>query len=372
MLSKKIKFPIFTLSVLLFSCVITLATSLAPFNTTLYAEPSVDDNLEPYYIGIGAGMSLLKADAYSTSLKLNQESDFAYRLFAGYQIDENWSAEVFWAELGDTEVNSLATGSVVGLAEYRSFGIGGLYLHPVDESWQVFATAGIGMLNNDFQYIDAESTGDGIAYTGFGVIWNIDRTWGLRAEYDFYNTNAQFLSLNIVTRFGGKKPEHQELPKAETLGSSIALPAVAIAKNKTCEDFHVDFNGVTFAQGSIELTVKAQQTLDDLASQLLKFPQDIRFEIRAHTDDVGSELFNYPLSLTRARVVRDYLAAEGVALSRIDAYGYGEWLVKEDNSSSIGRKHNRRAELVLLGVEKYVPETARCPQFVTPTPVLSE
>ena len=90
--------------------------------------------------------------------------------------------------------------------------------------------------------------------------------------------------------------------------------------------------------------------------------------MRAHTDDVGSELFNYQLSLTRARIVRDYLASQGIALSRMDAYGYGEWLVKVDNSSSAGRKLNRRAELVLLGVEKYVADTARCPQFSTTAP----
>lgn len=364
MLSKSERSFAFALTLIL-GFISTLVYCFAP----IYADTSVDDTVDPYYIGFGAGTSFLQADADSATLKLNNDSDFAYKVFAGYQFDKHWSGEIFWAELGDSEISTRATGDVVGLAEYQSFGVGGLYQYPIDESWKVFATAGVGTLNNNFQYINIDQSNDSFVYTGVGVTWSMAKTWDLRAEYDFYNSNAQFLSLNIVTRFGAKTAHHQGSSQAETLESSAAFSASTIVKNKTCEDFYVNFDGVIFAQGSIELNAKAQLTLNDLVSRLLELPQDIRFEIRAHTDDVGNELFNYQLSLTRARVVRDYLASRGIALSRMDAYGYGEWLVKGDNSSSAGRKHNRRAELVLLGVEKYVADTSRCPLFAKTAPV---
>ena len=100
---------------------------------------------------------------------------------------------------------------------------------------------------------------------------------------------------------------------------------------------------------------------------MLELPEGIKFEVRAHTDDIGTELYNYTLSLARARVVRDYFAEHGIALSRIDAQGYGEWRPKKSNKTQSGRYVNRRAELILLGVEKYVENTETCPALATPS-----
>ena len=129
----------------------------------------------------------------------------------------------------------------------------------------------------NFQYINVDQSNDGFVYTGVGVVWTLAKTWEIRAEYDFYNSNAQLLSLNIVTRFGAKTAHHQGSSQAETLESSAAFSASTSVKNKTCEDFYVNFNGVIFAQGSIELNAKAQLALNELASRLVELPQDIRF-----------------------------------------------------------------------------------------------
>lgn len=355
MLSKIVMPPVLG-DIILFIAIFFSATL---FFTPLHAETSHSEIQDPYYIGFGTGASFLRPKTDSTSLALSYNDDIAYKYFAGYQYDAHWFAELFWANLGDSKIRSRTTSSIVGLTEYMAYGVGGLYRFPVNASWNAFATAGVGMLNNNFQYTDLESTDNHFFYAGLGVLWNLADTLDLRAEYDFYNSNAQMLSINIVKRFGfSSQNNHSTKPvnKPEAVATVI--------KKKNCEDFHMDFKGVTFLQGSSELSKQYQLTLDNLALQMSKLPADIRFEIRAHTDDVGTELFNYQLSLTRAHVVRDYLSTKGIALSRIDAFGYGEWRMEDDNSSRAGRAQKRRAELVLVGVEKYVEVANDCTELV--------
>ena len=318
-----------------------------------------DDIRDPYYIGLGIGSSFLKPATNSAALELSQDRDLAYRVFGGYQFTDNWAAEGFWAEMGQAEISPVGGGSVAGIVEYQAYGLGGLFQYPLSESFDVFATAGLGRLRNRFQMIDAERVEDNFVYAGGGVMWTFARTWDLRAEYDYYDTDAQMLSFNLVKRFGGATPRRiaqleQQVAEQEQQLTAISMtekPAAATQQN--CADFSIELKGVVFDKRSVELNKQSKQALDALAEKLKQLPQDIRFEIRAHTDNVGTELYNYTLSLTRARNVRDYLASKGIPLSRIDAQGYGEWRPLQSNDTEAGRRANRRAELVLIGTEKY-------------------
>lgn len=346
-----------------------LASSLSP----VIAEQSIEDIRDPYYIGLGAGLSFLEPETNSVALSLSQDSDFAYKVFGGYQFDDNWAVELFWADMGQSEISSGS--DLVGIVKYQSFGIGGLYQYPLTESIDVFATAGIGRLRNSFQLVDAERVEDSFIYAGGGVMWNFADTWDLRAEYDFYDTDAQMLSLNIVKRFGSatskriarleNKVEQQEQMLTTVAVGSVAA-SIATDKQLDCSDYAVELKGVVFAKQSVELSERSKQILDDVAQRLSELPQDINFEIRAHTDDIGTELYNYTLSLTRARNVRDYLSTRGIALSRVEAQGYGEWRPIDSNETEDGRSVNRRAELVLIGLERYLKDVDDCPVVATP------
>lgn len=339
------------------------------FSQSLHASNSIDDIDEPYYVGFGLGTSFLKPQTNNTALTISQNNDSGYKMFAGYQFDNHWAAELFLAGLGKANIRSQSTGNVVGFIEYQSFGVRGLYQYPVNESWNVFASAGIAHLQNEFQFLNVESASDDLVYGGLGVLWNIAESWDLRAEYDVYNGDVQMLSINIVKHFGFGKNKRivaleQALSEAEIkLSENTTVP---IKKQKTCEGFGIDFEGVIFERGLIELNAVARQRLDKLALKLLKLPEDITFEIRAHTDDTGTEEYNYRLSLARGRVVRDYLSAHGIALSRIEVHGYGEWSQKQDDNISYGRALSRRAELELVGVEKYVEDTSTCTEKIVP------
>lgn len=339
----------------------------------LYAEAVISDIPDQYYVGAGLGLSFIQPSLNNASLVISKDSDIAYKFSGGYQLDDHWAAEIFWADMGQARVSSSLTGNVTGLVGYQYFGAGGLYQYPISESWDVFATAGVGILKNRFQLVTANRSKDASIYSGIGLVRKLAETWSLRAEYNYYASDAQMLSFNIVKRFGSAMPKRiaelelqlQQQDKQLTTTSqkiyeAIALPAV---KQKNCDGLYVDFNGIRFTQGSIELSEQSQQTLDVLALDLLKLPKGIRFEIRAHADDVGTELYNSELSLTRARVVRDYLYKRGVSLGRVDAYGYGEWVPVNGDREKSDRETNRRVELILIGVDKYVEDTSTCPEF---------
>ncbi|MBE9559345.1 MAG: OmpA family protein [Proteobacteria bacterium] len=344
-------------------------TSPATLADEQSAIQSVDDIRDPFYIGLGLGISFLKPETNSVALTLSQDSDFAYKVFGGYQFTDNWAAEFFWADMGQAEVSSGST--IAGIVEYQSFGVGGLYQYPLSDNWDVFATAGLGRLRNSFQIINAERVEDSFTYVGAGVMWNMAKTWDLRAEYDYYDKDAQMLSFNIVKRFGSATPKRiarleSKVQQQETALANVLAKPVAVKKNKTCDDYSIELKGVVFAKRSVELTDNSKQILDGVAEKLLKLPEDISFEIRAHTDTEGTELYNYTLSLARARNVRDYFSSQGIALSRIEAQGYGEWRPLQSNQTEAGRDANRRAELVLIGVERHVEDTGSCPVLAAP------
>ena len=336
----------------------------ACFSPSQSEEIAIGDVQNPYYIGLGLGISFLKTETSSAALSTDHNNDTAYRIIAGYQFDEHWAAELFLSDVGKTGIKSQTTGNMVGFIEYRSFGAGALYQYPVDDTLQMFATAGLGLLQNNVQFVNVESTDDTFIYAGAGITWDMSETWELRAEYDFYKTDVQVLSINIVKHFGfGKSKRVRELEhtlQQKEQALSKASTVAVIKKQKTCENFIIDFEGVVFSVGKIELNDKARQRLDELVLNLMQLPEDIRFEIRAHTDDTGTEDYNYRLSLARGRVTRDYLSANGIALSRIEVHGYGEWIQKQGDSTNTARELSRRAELELIGVEKYVEDISSC------------
>jgi outer membrane protein OmpA-like peptidoglycan-associated protein len=81
---------------------------------------------------------------------------------------------------------------------------------------------------------------------------------------------------------------------------------------------------LNFASGSATLTEADKARLDKLA-QVLGAPAlaTRRTRIEGHTDASGSAIRNRELSRRRAQSVADYLAASGVAASRLEVVGFG-------------------------------------------------
>lgn len=107
-----------------------------------------------------------------------------------------------------------------------------------------------------------------------------------------------------------------------------------------------------FQQSSIDLEEAGTKALRQLAVVLNNNP-DFDLQIEGHTDSVpfaeGSDYKdNWDLSVLRAASIARLLVQNKVDPTRIIAAGRSKYLPVADNDTEIGRKKNRRTEIVLI------------------------
>lgn len=105
---------------------------------------------------------------------------------------------------------------------------------------------------------------------------------------------------------------------------------------------------VTFPDASAGLTPRAKAVLGRAAALLDRAP-GLTVTVTGYTDSQGGAPANRALSLARARAVRRYLAARGVAGGRMKAAGLGETSPAATNATAAGRAANRRVEFTVQG-----------------------
>lgn len=108
---------------------------------------------------------------------------------------------------------------------------------------------------------------------------------------------------------------------------------------------------ISFDSGRHDVKSNLTPILDRFATTLNQNPAST-VKIVGHTDSVGSDAMNEPLSVNRAIATRDYLVARRVATNRISVDGRGSREPVADNNSVSGRAMNRRIEI-------FVAEPAR-------------
>jgi outer membrane protein OmpA-like peptidoglycan-associated protein len=105
---------------------------------------------------------------------------------------------------------------------------------------------------------------------------------------------------------------------------------------------------VLFAVGKSELTMEAQASLDEIASQI-RDRSGFLLEIQGFASSDGATDFNDRLSQARSESVRRYMAERhNIPLFRMSILGFGESRPVADNESRDGRVQNRRVEVRLL------------------------
>lgn len=81
---------------------------------------------------------------------------------------------------------------------------------------------------------------------------------------------------------------------------------------------------VNFAFNSSQIDGEAAAALSRQANWISQFPE-LRFSVYGHTDLVGSNAYNKSLGLRRAQAAVNYLVAQGISRSRLQALvSYGE------------------------------------------------
>lgn len=113
-------------------------------------------------------------------------------------------------------------------------------------------------------------------------------------------------------------------------------------------------NTVNFAFNSDVLDGQAQAALLRQADWIRQFPE-VRFRVYGHTDLVGSNAYNKDLGLRRAKAVVNFLNAQGISRTRLEAvvsYGETQPLVFTQEPS----EQNRRTVTEVTGFVKNAPQ----------------
>jgi len=162
----------------------------------------------------------------------------------------------------------------------------------------------------------------------FLVTLPIDNQYALNVSKDGYLFHSEHFSLSA---------DH-DLSKPYRL--DVALQPIKFGET-------VVLKNIFFETASYGLLPESKVELDKLVNFLNNNPT-IRIEIGGHTDNVGKPEDNQVLSENRAKAVKEYLVANGIAANRIQYKGYGETQPIDTNDTVEGRAHNRRTEFMVL------------------------
>ncbi len=121
----------------------------------------------------------------------------------------------------------------------------------------------------------------------------------------------------------------------------------------------VELKNIFFDVNKWDIKPESKAELDKLI-QFLTANNDLKIELRGHTDNSGDKKFNMTLSSNRAKAVYDYLIKEGkIWPERLVYKGYGETVPKAPNDTPENKAKNRRTEFKVIGREKLDRKTGQ-------------
>jgi len=149
----------------------------------------------------------------------------------------------------------------------------------------------------------------------------------------------------------GKSAKPEDLKELVT---NIAFDTVIVLPKKL-KDVAYRLERIYFGFDSANIRPASAAELNKLVQVLVDNP-DIKIELSAHTDSVGTFEKNMRLSERRAQATVDYLITKGIARERLVAKGYGETrpIARNTNPDGTdnpeGRQRNRRTEFRILEI----------------------
>jgi outer membrane protein OmpA-like peptidoglycan-associated protein len=128
-------------------------------------------------------------------------------------------------------------------------------------------------------------------------------------------------------------------PKPEIEGVVIKDKKIEIM-----ETVHFAFNKAMIKPQSYSILNKVVE--------VLKLYPEIKIEVQGHTDNKGNDFYNWCLSGSRAKSVKNYLIAHGIEPYRLTSVAYGETCPIDTNATADGRAKNRRVEFIRTDVDE--------------------
>jgi OOP family OmpA-OmpF porin len=166
-----------------------------------------------FYLGgqLGTGNS---SDACRGITGTCDDTDTAYKLLGGYQVNRNWAWELAYAYLGDVTADGTSDrgGAVRFEATKKALDFSGIATLPLNERFGVFARLGIYRSQTERRGSGVSTGADhNSSFTwGFGARFELWRAMAVRAEWQHYpdiggdnsgTDDVNLLTLGLLMRF---------------------------------------------------------------------------------------------------------------------------------------------------------------------------
>lgn len=321
----------------------------------------------------GITNQLLGSGLTTTSIT-NEDSDTAFKIFAGYKFNKNFALEGGYFNLGQFgyTATTVPAGTLSGTIKLQGLNLDAVGTLPITEKFSAFGRIGLNYAEakDNFSSSGAVATPtdpspskrDANYKAGLGLQYDITETVGLRGEWERYRINdavgndgdINMYSLGVVVMFGGSKPAPAHVPKAmmppvATAPSVVVAPApvMVMVPIRVKTEQYCSILDIQFEINQDDIQREEKENLDVVATFLKKYPNTTAV-IEGHTDNVGLAEQNLELSQQRAQSVVSYLVDNHkIDPSRLTAVGYGETRPIVDNSTDEGKRMNRRIGAVI-------------------------
>jgi outer membrane protein OmpA-like peptidoglycan-associated protein len=181
---------------------------------------------------------------------------------------------------------------------------------------------------------------------GLGQLLDLYRTALLRAHWTIVS-ELPAAGVNLSVHYGDNGRNIWALLHLTGSAYSIRVADATMAQNQLATDLgskcHLALTGVLFDFNKSTLKPESDAVLRQVA--LMMRDSTLKLEIQGHTDNVGSDAYNQPLSEARARSVVTWLTQHSVGPGRLTARGYGKTRPIVTNATDEGRAQNRRVEI---------------------------
>ncbi len=295
----------------------------------------------------GAWYAVPGVSYMNTDSDLDADNGAGGFISIGKELSPSWDLQ---GRLGynraDEDTNIAGAG---GKYKQTTLGLDALYMFSRDK-FRPFLLAGIGAARNNVDYsniptLQDKSKTSWLAGLGLGAQYLFNDTFGLQADlrhqwskseanapgtsFDADETIGNTLfNLGGIFRFGAPAPVVAEAAPepAPIAAAPEPEPAPAPEPVKCTPQMDTITVGAEKLFGFDKANIKdeGKEALNEAAAKIKANPELKAVIVTGHTDRIGSDAYNQKLSERRANQVKDYLAAQGVDPSIIEAVGKGE------------------------------------------------
>ncbi len=233
-----------------------------------------------------------------------------------------------------------------GKYKQTTLGLDALYMFSRDK-FRPFLLAGLGAARNDVDYngvglTDKDKT-SWLAGLGLGAQYLFTDKFGIQADLRHQWSKAEaknaagtvdadetigntLFNVGGIFRFGAPAPVVAEAAPEPAPIAAAPEPVPAPEPVKCTPQMDTITVGAEklFGFDKANISDEGKEALNDAAAKIKANPELKAVIVTGHTDRIGSDAYNQKLSERRANLVKDYLAAQGVDPSIIEAVGKGE------------------------------------------------